>query len=93
MSTVHELAAAHGFGLDDVDRLIATASVPGFAERLATRLGVSEERVARLPENLEGAHTAAPAVALESAGLASETTTLFVSAGAGITVAVALYRG
>jgi 3-oxoacyl-[acyl-carrier-protein] synthase-3 len=92
-STVHELAAAQELDLGDVDLLVATASVPGFADGLATRLGVSGERIARLPEDLEGAHTAAPALALESGGPAAGGTTLFVSAGAGITVAVALYRG
>jgi 3-oxoacyl-[acyl-carrier-protein] synthase III len=91
-STVRELADAQGLDLVDVDLLVATASVPGFADGLATRLGVSAERVATLPDDLAGAHTAAPAVALESAPLEAGSTTLFVSAGAGITVAVALYR-
>jgi 3-oxoacyl-[acyl-carrier-protein] synthase-3 len=92
-STVNELAAAEGLDLVEIDLLVATASVPGFADGLATRLGVSAERVAWLPDDLEGTHTAAPAVALESGGLAAASTTLFVSAGAGITVAVALYQG
>jgi 3-oxoacyl-[acyl-carrier-protein] synthase III len=92
-STARELAGAQALELGDVDVLVATASVPGFADGLATRLGVSAERVASLPDGLAGAHTAAPAVALESVGLAPGSTALFVSAGAGITVAVALYRG
>lgn len=91
-STARELADAQGLDLVDVDLLVATASVPEFADGLATRLGVSAERVAALPHGLAGAHTAAPAVALESAPLEPGSTTLFVSAGAGITVAVALYR-
>jgi len=91
-STVHELAHAQALDLGDVDRLIATTSVPGFADGLATRLGVSAELVASLPDGLARAHTAAPLVALESAALEPGSTTLFVSAGAGITVAVALYR-
>jgi len=92
-STVRELAAAQALDLDQVDLLIATASVPGFAEQLAACLHIAAERVASLPEDLAGAHTAAPAVALESLGLAAASTALFVSAGAGITVAVALYQG
>ena len=92
-STARELAAAESLDLDEVDLLVATASVPGFADGLATRLGVSAERVAALPDGLAGAHTAAPAAALESVALTSGTTALFVSAGAGITVAAALYRG
>ena len=45
-STARELAAASALDLGEVDLLVATASVPGFADALATRLGVSAERVA-----------------------------------------------
>ena len=92
-STVRALAGEHDLELDELDLLVATASVPGFAEGLATRLGLSGERVAALPDGLAGAHTAALALALESGRLAAASTTLFVSAGAGITVAAALYLG
>ncbi len=91
-STVRELAGAQALDLGEVDLLVATASVPGFAEGLAARLGVPAEQVALPPDGLAGTHTAAPAVALESVRLAPASTALFVSAGAGITVAVALYR-
>jgi 3-oxoacyl-[acyl-carrier-protein] synthase III len=91
-STVRELAQAEALDLGDIDLLIATPSVPEFAEGLAARLGMSTERVASPADGLAGAHTAAPAAALESVGLEAGTTTLFVSAGAGITVAVAVYR-
>jgi 3-oxoacyl-[acyl-carrier-protein] synthase III len=90
-STARELAAANTLDLGDVDLLVATASVPGFAGALAKRLGISAGRVASLPGSLAGAHTAAPAVALEAAELAAARTTMFVSAGAGITVVAALY--
>jgi len=91
-STARELAAAQALDPGEVDLLIATGSVPGFADGLARRLGVSAERVASPSDGLADAHTAAPAVALESAALATSRTTLFTSAGAGITVAAALYR-
>ncbi len=91
-STARELAAAQALDLGEVDLLVATASVPGFADGLARRLGVSAERVASPSDGFASAHTAAPAVALESVRLAAARTALFVSAGAGITVAVALYR-
>jgi 3-oxoacyl-[acyl-carrier-protein] synthase-3 len=91
-STARELTAAQALDLDEVDLLVATASVPGFADSLARRLGVSSERVASPPNGFASAHTAAPAVALESVQLEAARTTLFVSAGAGITVAAALYR-
>jgi 3-oxoacyl-[acyl-carrier-protein] synthase-3 len=91
-ATARDLVGAQALDLGEVDLLIATASVPGFADGLATRLGVSAERVASPSDDLAHAHTAAPAVALESARLAAASTVLFVSAGAGITVAAALYR-
>jgi 3-oxoacyl-[acyl-carrier-protein] synthase-3 len=91
-STAREFAAAQALDLGEVDLLVATAWVPGFADGLAARLGMSGEQVASLPDGLAGTHTAAPAVALESARLAASRTVLFVSPGAGISVAVALYR-
>jgi 3-oxoacyl-[acyl-carrier-protein] synthase III len=91
-STTRELAAANVLDLDEIDLLVATASVPGFADALAKRLGVSAERVASPSDGPAGAHTAAPAVALESARLEAGRTALFVSAGAGIAVVAALYR-
>ena len=91
-STARELAAAQALDLAQVDLLVAPASVPGVAHALATRRGVPGERGASPSDDLAQAHTAAPAVALESVGLAPGSTTLFVSVGAGITAAAALYR-
>jgi 3-oxoacyl-[acyl-carrier-protein] synthase-3 len=91
-STTRELAAAQELDLGEVELLIATASVPGFADALARRLGVKADRVASSADGLARTHTAAPAVALESVQLAATRTALFVSAGAGITAAAALYR-
>jgi 3-oxoacyl-[acyl-carrier-protein] synthase III len=91
-STARELAAAQALDLAEVDLLVATASVPGFADALAKRLGVPGARVASPSDGLALAHTAAPAVALDSVGLPEGSTTLFVSVGAGITAAAALYR-
>jgi 3-oxoacyl-[acyl-carrier-protein] synthase III len=91
-STTRELVAEQALDLGDVDRLVATASFPGFADQLAKRLGVSAERVASPMNGAATSHTAALAVALESAQLETGHTALLVSAGAGITVATALYR-
>ena len=92
-STVRELASAQALDFSKVDLLVATASVPGFAEELATRLGVPTERIASSPDGgLGHAHTSAPAVALQSNGLGAARTVLFVSAGAGICVSAAVYR-
>ena len=92
-STVRQLAAANALDLNEIDLLVATASVAGFAAELAKRLGVHAQRVALPSQHLAGAHTAALAVALESARPKTGATTLFVSVGAGITVVAALYRG
>jgi len=90
-STARELAREQALDLSQIDLIIATASVPGFADALATRLGIPTTAVATLPDDLHSAHTAAPALALQSAELAAGSTTLFISAGAGITVTAALY--
>ncbi len=90
--TVRELAGVEALDLGEVDLLVATASVSGFADGLAARLGVPVERVALAPEGLGCAHTAGLAVGLESGRLSEAGTALFVSAGAGISVAAALYR-
>jgi 3-oxoacyl-[acyl-carrier-protein] synthase-3 len=92
-STVRELAAASMLDLGEVDLLVATASVAGFAAELAKRLGVSAERVALPSHALAGAHTAALAVALDSVRPKVGSTALLVSVGAGITVVAALYQG
>jgi 3-oxoacyl-[acyl-carrier-protein] synthase-3 len=91
-ATVRELAGKERLDLAEVDLLVATASVPGFAAGLARRLGITSARVASPAEGLARAHTAAPALALESVQLATSRTALLVSAGAGITVVGALYR-
>jgi 3-oxoacyl-[acyl-carrier-protein] synthase-3 len=91
-STARELAADARLDFGDVDLLVATASVPGFAGELGRRLELDGERVASLPEGVAAAHTAALAAALESRRLAAVHTALFVSAGAGLTVVAALYR-
>jgi|SRR5579872_6562710 len=79
-----------------VDLLIATGSVGGFGEMLADRLGIPGEQVVSPAGSLSKAHTAGPLVALETAirgeRLTDASTALVVSAGAGITVALALYR-
>ncbi len=91
-STARELAAANVLDFGEVDLLVATASVPGFADAMAKRLGLSAERVASPPDGLTLAHTAASAVALESGRLEAGRTALFVTVGAGIAVVAALYR-
>jgi 3-oxoacyl-[acyl-carrier-protein] synthase III len=92
-TTTRELAAADGLNLSEVGALYATASTPGFGRALAERLGIPPARAASPPDGLGRAHTAGLVAALESMPLADAGTALLVSAGAGITVAAAIYRG
>jgi 3-oxoacyl-[acyl-carrier-protein] synthase III len=92
-TTTRELAAADGLTLGEVGVLYATASTPGFGRALAERLGIPPARAAFPPEGLGRAHTAGLAAVLESVPLADAGTALLVSAGAGITVGAAVYRG
>lgn len=92
-TTTRELAAADRLNLGEVGALYAAASTPGFGRALAERLGIPLARAASPPDGLDRAHTAGIAAALESVPLAGAGTALLVSAGAGITVAAAVYRG
>jgi 3-oxoacyl-[acyl-carrier-protein] synthase-3 len=85
-----------GLGIHDIDLLVPAPSAPGFVDSLRARLGIPGDRVAFTPEDLEGAHTTGPIAALQAAirsgRLAEAENTLLLAAGAGITIALALYR-
>jgi 3-oxoacyl-[acyl-carrier-protein] synthase-3 len=80
----------------DVDLLVASRSPIGFADELADRLGIPTYGVAEVGEELEGAHTAGPLVALEAAMRSGQfqeaKQVLFAAVGAGIVVGLALYQ-
>ncbi len=85
-----------GLGVEDIDLLIPAPAAPGFVDPLRAKLGSPGDRVAYTPEDLERAYTTGPIAALQAAiksGRLSEAeNTLLIAAGAGITVALALYR-
>ena len=85
-----------GLGLSDIDLLVPAPSSADFLDSLTVRLGVPGDRVAYVPEDLEDAYTTAPIAALQAAiksgRLGEARNTLLLAAGAGITVATALYR-
>jgi 3-oxoacyl-[acyl-carrier-protein] synthase-3 len=85
-----------GMGWGEIDLIVPTPSSPHFLDALMSRLGVPGDRVAYLTEDLEGAYTtgsiAALQAAIRSGRLGEARTTLMLAAGAGITVALALYR-
>jgi 3-oxoacyl-[acyl-carrier-protein] synthase-3 len=80
----------------EVDLLVTSQYPPGFGVQLARRLGISTDRVPEVATDLGAAHTAGPIAALDAARssgqLAAARHILFVTVGAGITVAAALYR-
>jgi 3-oxoacyl-[acyl-carrier-protein] synthase-3 len=87
-----------GLGMDigQIDLLVPAPSSPGFLDPLRVRLGVPGDRVAYVAEDLQGAYTAGPMAALQagikSGRLGEARDTVMLAAGAGITVALALYR-
>jgi 3-oxoacyl-[acyl-carrier-protein] synthase-3 len=85
-----------GLGVADIDLLVPAPSAADFIDPLRARLALPGDRVAFTPEDLEGAHTTGPIAALQSAiksgRLGEAQNTLLLAAGAGITIALALYR-
>ena len=85
-----------GMDIRDVDLVLASGPFAGFPEDLAIRIGIPASRVAGPKGRLRRAHTAGPIAAVEAARRSGQfdaaRTTLWVAAGAGITVALALYR-
>ena len=85
-----------GMGISEIDLLVPAPSFPDFLDPLRVRLGVPGDRVAYVAEDLEGAYTsghiAALQAAIKSGRLGESRNTLMLAVGAGITVALALYR-
>jgi 3-oxoacyl-[acyl-carrier-protein] synthase-3 len=82
----------------DIDLLVASPYPRSFATGVASALGLAPDRLPALPAAFERAHTAGPLAALEAAGPLHGPegrmgqTLLFVTAGAGIEIAAAIYR-
>jgi 3-oxoacyl-[acyl-carrier-protein] synthase-3 len=85
-----------GMSWDEIDLVVPAPASPDFLDVLMARLGVPGDRVAYTAEDLEGAYTTGPIAALQAAirsgRLGEARNTLMLTAGAGITVALALYR-
>jgi 3-oxoacyl-[acyl-carrier-protein] synthase III len=91
----HRFLHRVGLGLSEIDLLVPAPSSADFLDPLRARLGVPGDRVAYVSEDLEDAYTTAPIAAtqaaIKSGRLGDARNTLMLAAGAGITVAVALY--
>jgi 3-oxoacyl-[acyl-carrier-protein] synthase III len=85
-----------GMDITEIDLLVPAPSAPEFLDSLRVRLGAPGDRVSFTAEDMAGAYTAATIAALEAATksgrLAEARETLLLAVGAGITVALALYR-
>jgi len=85
-----------GLDLGEIDLVVPAPASPDFLDVLVARLGVPGDRVAYMAEDLDGGYTTGPIAALQAAirsgRLGEARTTLMLAAGAGITVALALYR-
>jgi 3-oxoacyl-[acyl-carrier-protein] synthase-3 len=94
--SAHRFLRRLGMGIGEVDLLVPAPSSPDFLDTLRVRLGIPGDRVAYVAEDLAGAYTAGPIAALQAAirsgRLGEARNTLVLAAGAGITVALALYR-
>jgi len=85
-----------GMRTDEVDLWVPAPAFPDFLDPLKEKLGIPGDRIAYMPEDLEGAYTTGPVAALQAAiksgRLGEARNTVMLAAGAGITVALALYR-
>jgi 3-oxoacyl-[acyl-carrier-protein] synthase-3 len=85
-----------GMGVGEIDLLVPAPSTPAFLDPLRMRLGIPGDRVAYVTEDLEGVYTtgaiAALQAAIRSGRLGEARNTLMLAVGAGITIALALYR-
>lgn len=95
-AVAREVLARVGLRGSDIDLLIASQHPSGFPSQLASRLGIAAARVPPVSRELSRAHTAGPiaalAAAIESGAWDYAKQVLFVTAGAGLTIGVALYR-
>ena len=91
-----QLLAGAGLSARDVDLMLTSQYPTGFAKQVARRLGIHLDSVPEVAPDLAATHTAGPIVALEAAirshRFAGARHTLFVTAGAGVTIGAALYR-
>lgn len=95
-AVTQQLLASAGLSGREVDLMLASQYPRGFGKQVALRLGIDLDCVPEVAPRLAAAHTAGPIIALDAAirsrRFAEARHTLFVTAGAGVTIGVALYR-
>ena len=92
-----EVIREAGLRPEQIDLLLASQYPVAFGAQVARGLGVPLDRVPEVPHELHRTHTAGPIAAVEAAltsrRLAHARHVLIVTAGAGVTIGVAWYRG
>lgn len=90
------LLADASLAASDIDVLVASQYPRTFAAQVARGLGLAPASVPRVAHAVAGCHTAGPIAAVEAAMASGQFArarhALFVTAGAGITIAAALYQ-
>src|ERR1022692_1593964 len=85
-----------GMRIDEIDLLVPAPAAPDILDPPRIRLGIPGDRIAFTSEDLVDAYSTGPIAALQAAiksgRLAEARNTLLLAVGAGITVALALYR-
>ncbi len=93
---VRRFVEENGLGLGDIDLLIASTYPRTFAADLAKRLAFPSDRIAVPEDRFAGAHAVGAIASLDAAIRSGQFSrarnVLFVTVGAGVTVAAALYR-
>lgn len=96
VATCREFLRSHELSPQALDLVVPSQYPAGFASALGRRLELPAERIARADDELAGAHTAGPLAAFARAEqegrLADAKSVLFVTAGAGVNIGLALYR-
>lgn len=97
VSTTLEFLAGNGMTPGAIDVLVGAHTSPGFTDLLGGRLGIPPSAIVHVAKSMEHAHSALPIAALAEANqdglLGASKQVLVVTASAGITVGLALYRG
>ncbi|HUJ61177.1 MAG TPA: 3-oxoacyl-[acyl-carrier-protein] synthase III C-terminal domain-containing protein [Kofleriaceae bacterium] len=93
---VRELLDGAGLAAGEIELLIASQYPATFAQEIARALGIAPDAVPAVAPELACSHSAGPIAALDAAFASGRFTsaarTLFVTCGAGLTIAAALYH-
>lgn len=97
VDVTREMMADAGLRPEQISLVIASQYPATFGADVARGVGIPLDRVPEVPHDLQRTHTAGPIAALEatihSGRFARASHVLFVTAGAGLSIGIAWYRG